>query len=43
MKKGKGMGGECHASDLQGEKNLQSKKEKNDGISPMRKELGFRA
>ena len=41
MKKGKGMGGECHASDSQGEKNLQSKKGKNDGISPMRKELGF--
>lgn len=41
MKKGKGMGGECHASDSQGGKCLQSKKEKNYGISPMRKELGF--
>lgn len=27
-KKGKGMGGECHASDSQREKNLQSKKGK---------------
>lgn len=28
MKKGKGMGGECHASDLQGEKIFKVKKKK---------------